>query len=258
MLALDPTNRDLDVWLLNGQNDDAVNVLTSALFADRLQATGIGSHFLTTDTGHAEPLDPSTPAGRFTADRITAIVHGRVEPQWWPETPADATLRLGADDTCDYDGPETWPTDRAITLQLQNETGVAAWFALVSIRSDVEITREEALTADGILGVDDPDWVDHGGFRPVPPGESRMLHFAFVEADQTFVAYCHIVSDTGHPRAGWMFPAALLAPSQEPNVGDVASDTTAHDRSGPCSGCPPADGITSGRRSGRRRRSVRR
>jgi predicted esterase len=210
VMALEPTNRDLDVWLMHGHNDDSVNLWSSALLADHLAEVGIESHLLTTDDGHAAPLDPSTPAGRFTADRIAAIVHDRPEPAWWPDGAVDATLRLGSDDTCVYEGPETWPTDRALTIQLENATTVAASFVLVSIRSDVEITRAEALAADGILGVDDPDWVDSGGFRPVPPGETRMLRFAFVEADQTFVVYCHIDNETTHPRAGWMFPAALL------------------------------------------------
>lgn len=210
VMALELTNRDLDVWLMHGHNDDSVNLWSSALLADHLAEAGIEPHLLTIDDGHAAPLDPSTPVGRFTADRIAAIVHDRPEPAWWPDGVADATLRLGSDDTCRYDGPETWPTDRAITIQLENATTVDASFVLVSVRSDVEITRDEALTADGILGVDDPEWVDSGGFRPVPPAETRMLRFAFVEADQTFVLYCHIENDAAHPRAGWMFPAALL------------------------------------------------
>ena len=211
VLALEPTNLDLDVWLLHGHNDDAVNVWSSALFADHLEAAGLEPHLLTTDTGHAAPLDPTIAAGRFAADRIDAIIHDRQEPDWWLDGPSDATLRLDADDSCTYNGPETWPTDRAMRIEIANGTDVDAFFALVSIRDDVEITREEALAGDGILGVDNPDWVDWGGFRPVPPGEKRMLDFAFVEADQTFVTYCHLAPETDHPRAGWMFPAAVLS-----------------------------------------------
>lgn len=211
VLSLEPTNVDLDVWLLHGHNDDAVNVLSSALFADHLEAAGLEPHLLTTDTTHAAPLDPTIPAGRFAADRIDAIIHDRQEPEWWLDGPNDASLRLDADDSCTYDGPETWPTDRAMRIEIENGTDVDAFFAMVSIRDDVEITREEALAGDGILGVDNPDWVDWGGFRPVPPGEQRMLDFAFVEADQTFVAYCHLAPESDHPRAGWMFPAAVLS-----------------------------------------------
>lgn len=213
VLQLEATNTDLDVWLLQGTNDDAVNLWSSALFADHLAEWGIETRLLSTDTGHSEPLDPTTPAGRFTAERIAAIVHGRAEPAWWPAGAPDATLRLGSDDSCVYDGPEVWPTDRAITVQLENATTGDAAFALVSVRSDREITRDEALAGDGILGVDDdPEWVDNGGFRPVPPGETRSLPFAFVEGDQTFVLYCHI-EDVDHPRSGWMFPTALLEPA---------------------------------------------
>ena len=162
VLALEPTNLDLDVWLLHGHNDDAV-------------------------------------------------IHDRQGPDWWLDGPSDASLRLAADDSCTYDGPETWPTDRAMRIEIENGTDLDASFAMVSIRDDVEITREEALAGDGILGVDDPDWVDWGGFRPVPPGERRMLDLAFAEADQTFVAYCHLAPENDHPRAGWMFPAAVLS-----------------------------------------------
>lgn len=217
LLAIEPTNTDLDVWLLNGQNDDVVNVWSSALLADHLADAGVEVHFLTTDTGHAAPLDPTTAAGGFTAARLGAIIGGTPDPQWWPSPEPDATLRLDADDRCVYDGPETWPNDRAITILLENRNDVDASFSLVSVRSDVEITRDEALAGDGVLGVDNPEWVDWGGFRPVPPGESRTLHFAFAEADQTFVVYCHIEPETSHPMAGWMFPTALLEPVVVPD-----------------------------------------
>lgn len=210
VLAIEPTNHELDVWLFAGHNDDAVNVWSAGRFADHLAEAGIDAHVLTTDTGHAVVLDPTTAAGSFTAARISAILAGTPEPEWWPDSEPDATVRLNGDDTCVHDGPETWPTDRAMTFQLENRAAVDASFALVSIRSDMQITRDEALAGEGILGVDNPDWVDWGGFRGVPPGEDRTLHFAFVEADQTFVVYCHLQPGTDHPMAGWMFPAALL------------------------------------------------
>jgi acetyl esterase/lipase len=219
VLALEPTDDDLEVWLLSGQNDDTVNVSSAALFADHLAAAGIEAQFLTTDTTHAAPLDPSAPAGKFTSERIAAVLGGTAEPEWWPGPEPDATLRLDADDTCVHDGPESWPNDRTMTIQLENRTGVDASFALVSVRSGLDITRDEALAGGGILGVDNPDWVDWGGFRPVPPGETRTLHFAFVEADQDFVVYCHLEGDTNHPMAGWMFPTALLVP-------EITTDTT--------------------------------
>jgi hypothetical protein len=211
VLALEPTDRDLEVWLLHGHDDAAVNVWSSALLADHLEAAGLETHLLTTDNDHAAPLDPKIAAGRFAADRIDAIIHDRQEPEWWLDGASDASLRLDADDSCTYDGPETWPTDRAMRIELENRTDVDASFALVSIRGDADVTTDEVMAGGGILGVDDPDWVDWGGFRPVPPGEKRMLDFAFVEADQRFVAYCHLEPETDHPRAGWMFPAAVLS-----------------------------------------------
>lgn len=205
------TNLDLDVWLLHGHNDDAVNVWSSALFADHLEAAGLDPHLLTTDSTHAAPLDPEIPAGRFAADRIDAIIHDRPETDWWLDGASDASLRLDADDSCTYDGPETWPTDRAMRIEIENGTDVDASFAMVSIRSDAEVTRDEALAGGGILDVDNPEWVDWGGFRPVPPREQRTLDFAFVEADQTFVAYCNIQGETAQHPAEWMFPAAVLS-----------------------------------------------
>ena len=211
VLALEPTNLDLDVWLLQGNNDETVNVWSSALFADHLEAAGLEPHLLTTDTGHAEPLDPTTEAGRFAVDRIDAIIHDRPEPEWWPTGASDVSLRLDADDTCIYDGPETWPTDRTTRIAIENGTGVDTTFALVSVRREADFSEEEALAGEGILGVDDPDWVDWGGFRPVPPGEQRTLDFAFVEADQTWVAYCNIQAETARHQAGWMFPAVVFS-----------------------------------------------
>ncbi len=96
---------------------------------------------------------------------------------------------------------------------LQNRTDHEVQFALVSIRTDVDWTEELVLAGEGLLGTDDPDWVDWGGFRPVPPQEERTMRFAFVEADQAFVAYCHLAPEADHPRANWMYPAAVLRPA---------------------------------------------
>ena len=58
MLELEPTNVDLQAWLLHGHNDDTVDVCSAALFADHLDAAGIEPHLLTIDTNHSAPLDP--------------------------------------------------------------------------------------------------------------------------------------------------------------------------------------------------------
>jgi len=213
VLALQPTNTELDVWLLHGHNDDAVNVYSSALFVDHLRDAGIDARLLTTDSTHAAIVDTDTPAGRFTADRITEIVRGEPEPVWWPAGPVDATLSFAPAEVCSYEGPDTWPNDRAMTIRFVNRTEFDTSFALVSIRTDADPSPDAVLEGgSGELGVDDPEWVDWGGFRPVPPGESRTMPFAFVEADQTFVLYCHPEAGTTHPRANWMYPAAILTP----------------------------------------------
>jgi predicted esterase len=213
VLTIEPTNRDLDVWLLHGQNDESVGVRMSARFVDHLAQAGIEARLLTTDSDHVASLDMSTPAGKFTAARIVAIVHGRAEPQWWPDTSPDATVTLATGDTCVHAGPGTWPVDRSMTIRLENETIHDATFALVTVRSDIEITREEALASRGSLDFHDPDWSDWPpGLRPVPARESRTLHFAFVEADQNVVLYCHQEALEDQPRTDWI-PVALLAPS---------------------------------------------
>jgi predicted esterase len=85
VLTIEPTNPDLDVWLLHGQNDESVGVRMSARFVDHLAQAGIDARLLTTDSDHVAQLDMSSPAGEFTAARIVAIIHGRAEPQWWPD-----------------------------------------------------------------------------------------------------------------------------------------------------------------------------
>ena len=42
---------------------------------------------------------------------------------------------------------------------------------------------------------------------------------AVVEGDQGFVLYCHPEHWTEHPRANWMYPAALLAPQELGRLG---------------------------------------
>ena len=217
VLTIEPTNRDLDVWLLHGQNDESVDVGMSALFADHLVEAGLDAHLLTTDTDHIAQLDTSTPAGRFTADRVVAIVHGRAEPQWWPGTSPDATLTLTPDERCLHAGPETWPVDRSITIRLENATDLDATFAMVSVLPGLEITREEAVSSRGALDIHDPEWSDWPGLRPVPARETRTLHFAFVEADQSFVLYCHQEPASGRTGTDWI-PTAVLAPSEMSTV----------------------------------------
>ncbi len=213
VLGLEPTNLDLEVRLLHGHNDTTLNVFDSAVLIDHLRSAGIDAELLTTDTDHATPLDIDGVVGQFTADRISAIVHGVSETEWWPDGPPEATMSFDDAEVCAYDGPATWPTDRAITILLQNRTDHEVQFALVSIRTDAAWTEELVLAGDGDLGVDDPDWVDWGGFRPVPPQAERTMAFAFVEADQAFAAYCHLGPEVDHPRANWMYPAAVLRPA---------------------------------------------
>ena len=225
VLAIEPTNLDLEVWLLHGQNDDTVGVYSSMYLVDHLRGAGIDPQLLTTDSTHAAALDTSTAAGRFTADQISAIAHGTPEPVWWPSTdgPADATVSFDDQETCTYDGPATWPRGQPMTIRMENRTDVDMWFALVSIRDDVDWTEQQVLAGDGDLAEDAPDWVDWGGFQPVAPQREQTMRFAFVEGDQTFVVYCHPDPEADHPRPNWMYPSAVLAPSDD--VGDGSAPT---------------------------------
>ncbi len=216
-LTIEPTNRDLEVWLLHGQNDESVDVRISARFVDHLAEAGLDAQLLTTDTDHIAQLDMSTPAGRFTAARVVAIVHGRAEPQWWPGTSPDVTLTLTPQERCLHAGPETWPVDRSITIRLENATDLEATFAMVSVLPGLEITREEAVASRGVLDIHVPEWSDWPGLRPVPARETRTLHFAFVEADQSFVLYCHREPVPGRTGTDWI-PTAVLAPSEASTV----------------------------------------
>lgn len=91
-LSLEPTNLDLEVRLLHGHDDTTLNVFDSAVLIDHPRSAGIDAELLTTDTDHATPLDIDGVVGQFTADRISAIVHGVSETEWWPDGPPEATM----------------------------------------------------------------------------------------------------------------------------------------------------------------------
>ena len=69
---------------------------------------------------------------------------------------------------------------------------VEMWFALVSVRTDADSTESRLLEDSGRLGLDNPEWVDFGGF----------------------VLYCHPDPAADHPWANWMFPAGVLTPDE--------------------------------------------
>lgn len=213
VLAIQPTNTDLEMWLLHGANDTAIPLYISDELVQHARSAGITAHLIATDWSHAAPLDPDQPAGRYAADAISAIVHGDVD-EAWTRADADAALSFQSEDRCTYSGPSTWPLDKMLVVQLENREDIETWFALVSVRQDADETDAQLLEDDGELGIDDPEWVDYGGFLQLEPRSSSLLGFVFAEGDERFVLYCHPDPDADHPWANWMFPASVLTPDR--------------------------------------------
>jgi len=211
LLATEPTNTDLEMWLLHGHSDDTVPLYFSDELLAHARSAGIRAELITADWDHAAPLDPDGPAGRYTADFISAIVHDAADESW-TRTDADATLTFEGEDRCTYAGPSTWPLEETLVLRLENRENVGMWFVLVSVRPGEGGTTAELLEGDGELGVDNPDWVDFGGFVKVGPRSTSTLRFVLAEGDQRFVLYCHPDPQADHPWANWMFPAGTLTP----------------------------------------------
>ena len=211
LLAHEPTNTDLEMWLLHGHNDATVPLYISDELLAHARSAGIGAQLITADWDHAAPLDPDGPAGRYTADFISAIVHDAADASW-ERTDADATLSFEGEDRCTYSGPSTWPLEETLVVRLENREGVDMCFGLVSVRPGSGPSPAELLQGGGELGVDDPDWVDFGGFVKVEPRSTSVLRFVLAEGDQRFVFYCHPDPEADHPWANWMFPAGSLTP----------------------------------------------
>lgn len=105
LFSIEPTNDDLEVWLLHGNNDETVSAYVAHRFVARLAEHGIPGVVLTTDWAHAEPLDPAEPAGEYAAEQISSIVHGAPGAVW---TATDAVATLSFDDErCEYAGPSS-------------------------------------------------------------------------------------------------------------------------------------------------------
>lgn len=211
LLATEPTNTDLEMWLVHGHNDTTVPLYVSDELLAHVRSAGIRAQLITADWDHTAPLDPDAAAGRYTADFISAVVHDAPDESW-TRTDTDATLSFEGQDRCTYSGPSTWPTAETFVLGLENPENVDMWFALVSVRPGDGPAPAKLLQGGGELGVDNPEWVDFGGFVAVEPRSTGLLRFVFAESDQRFVFYCHPDPEADHPWANWMFPAGLLTP----------------------------------------------
>jgi hypothetical protein len=202
VLAIEPTNTDLETWVLHGHNDGSVWLGASLELVNHARSSGIDARLITGDWDHSAPLDPESPAGRYASDVISAAIHDEADGSQTVER-TDATLVLAAQDRCTYSGPSTWPLDETLVLRVENRMDVDASFGLVGVRSDVALTDDELLESDSASGIDF-DWSDAGSFFPLGPRAAEVIPFAFAEGDQRFVLYCQPGVDAE--------PAGVLTP----------------------------------------------
>jgi hypothetical protein len=211
VLAIEPTNTDLEMWLLSGHKDNSVWFDSSLELVHHVRAAGIATHLITGDWNHVAPLDPTDPAGRYTADLISAIVHDEAD-EWRTPDATDATLVLAADGRCTYSGPSTWSLDELLVLRVENRQDDRAAFGLVSVRPDADLTDGELLDTDDETDPTAFDWRDRVGFFHLDAETAEVIPFVFAEGDQRFVLYCKPGPDADPRWANLVLPAAVLTP----------------------------------------------
>jgi dienelactone hydrolase len=195
-LSIEATNLDLQVRLIHGVADGAVCARVSARFDDHLADLGIDTALVATDTGHSDLRNPDTPGGRFVAQQVGALIHGR--PSVFEREATTAVLGVG-DDTCDYSGPVEVERGQLLRLELRNPTSAMVWFVPVRADpdSDLSLARVRGDRTPGGRGA--PGWVDGGDFVPMPARSSRSFDWVFVDGDADWVVYCMLDPDPDHP-----------------------------------------------------------
>lgn len=219
-MSIEPSNSDLEVRLLHGYYDTAVDARVSLLFDHHLDDCGVDAAFVATDTGHSEMRDPSSPAGAFVVDQIAALVHGR--DSVFDGAADGAVVRFADDGTCRYDGPTSMPLGEPLAIEFRNATaGEVHWFALVRLRPEVPVALEELRADRTAIGDRPPPFVSYGGFLSVPAGTTEQLDWVFVDGDAEWAVYCMRDPDPAHPMTGpsvllWggpaLQPAAIISP----------------------------------------------
>jgi dienelactone hydrolase len=74
--SIEPTNTDLEVRLIHGLSDDTLGASESSEFLGHVLSSGLDAELISTDSGHGEMIDPSTPAGEFVAEQVVALATG--------------------------------------------------------------------------------------------------------------------------------------------------------------------------------------
>jgi hypothetical protein len=197
-MTIEPSNADLEVRLIHGYYDTAVDARVSLLFDEHLDGCGFDSAVVATDTGHSDMRDPSTPAGRFVADQIVALVNGRASVF---DGPADrAVVEFAESGECGYEGPLEVPRGEPLRIEIRNDTaGELLWFALVRLRPEVPVTLAELRADRTSSGDGPPAFVSYGGFSSVPAGSTATLDWVFVDADANWAVYCMRDPDPAEP-----------------------------------------------------------
>jgi pimeloyl-ACP methyl ester carboxylesterase len=211
LLAIEPTNIDLETWVLFGHNDDSVWFDASRQLVHHAHSAGIATRLITGDWDHVAPLDPEGPAGRYTAELISAVVHEEADESRTPDDTA-ATLVLASEGGCTYSGPSTWPLDEELVLRVENRQDADASFGLVSVRPDVDLSDAQLLENDDETNPYDFDWRDRASFFRLEPDATQVVPFVFAEGDQRFVLYCQPGSEAEPPWANRVLPAGVLTP----------------------------------------------
>jgi acetyl esterase/lipase len=201
-------NRELEVELFHGISDLTVESWHPSEFDQHLDAAGVRSGLLYVEGSHGTLIDPSTPAGRFVADQVAALVHGATSVF---DEPVDAATLTFDDTACQSAGPASVPVDRLLRVTTVNESSVPVWFSLVGFEPDLTDDEVAAVVAAGPRSFyDPPDGVDVGVFALVAPGNEDELNVVFVRDAHRWISYCMPEAESGHPLAAMMIPGAEL------------------------------------------------
>ena len=197
-MSIEPSNTDLEIRLIHGYYDTAVDARVSQLFDHLATSCGVDSAFVGTDTGHSELRDPSSPAGAFVVEQVAALVHGRDSVF---DRPADgAVVQFAEDGTCRYDGPPSMPLGEPLAIEFRNDTaGELHWFAMVRLRPEVPVTLDELRADQTAIGDHPQAFVSYGGYVSVPADATEELDWVVVDGDADWAVYRMRDPDPAHP-----------------------------------------------------------
>jgi acetyl esterase/lipase len=212
VFQLEATNLDLEVRLVHGGADTSVNVGSSTVFDQHLDALGVDSELVYVDSTHRELRDPTTPGGRLVVEQIDALIHGR--PSVFDGGGTDASLVFEGD-RCRAEGSTTARIGRPLHVRLVDDSDVPVWFALVGFdpeHSDAEIAA--ILTAEPRPLDDVVAYTDPASFVRLEPDSDGDMTWVFVDDSLRWTSWCMPEADSPHPEAGAMFAASevVVAP----------------------------------------------